>query len=452
MIDYKAEREAARAPYWKALADAIGGKLGEETVEAMKELYDEFSDELIEWFADLYDPSVGAFYYSNSAKVTDGYLPDVESTHQALRFISSSGLGGENVTSLTSYLPERMKEQIRVFVKGLQDPNGFFYHKQWGRELTDSKPSRRARDLSWSCSILQSLGVSPTYDTPNGVKGDGLLADGTPVAKPQQSLQEQSTKESGVAIPPEMENKEAFVAYLGTLDIKNKSYSVGNLLTSITPQVVYRDGVLKAEGSDYSLVDILISWLNENQNPENGMWHPETNYYAVNGLMKTSGVYGKCKVMMPHADKAVMAAIDAMTTDEIPDAVTCVYNTWFAADRVLRHMKTLGGNESAAEADRILSELRKRAPEALRATKEKLAVFKKERGSYSYCPNHSSTRSQGCPAAVPNSWEGDVNATIICSSDILGYIYGVLDLTEYRVPIFSPADAKRFKELIEAKL
>jgi hypothetical protein len=255
----------------------------------------------------------------------------------------------------------------------------------------------------------------------------------------------------GVAIPPEMKDKESFTAYLGTLDIRNSSYSVGNLLTAISPQISYRDEVLKSEGADYSLMEILLNWLNENQNPENGMWHPETNYYAVNGLMKTSGVYGKAGVLMPMAGKAVMAAIDAMTTDEIPNAVTCVYNTWFAAERVMRHMRAYGGEAGMREADEILLELRKRAPEALRLTKEKFRVFRKERGSYSYCPTHSSQRSQGCPAAVPDSAEGDINATIICTSDILGYIYAALGLAEYKVPIFSDADAKRFYDLLEKR-
>ena len=107
--------------------------------------------------------------------------------------------------------------------------------------------------------------------------------------------------------------------------------------------------------------------------------------------------------------------------------------------------------EEVKEAKKILAELRRRAPEALRLTREKLRVFRKECGSYSYCPTHSATRSQGCPAAVADAWEGDINATIICSSDILNYIYAALDLYEYRVPIFSSADAKRFYELIEAK-
>ena len=451
MIDYKKIREEEREPKWRALAEAIGGELGEEIVQAMKELYDEFSDELIDWFVDLYDSEVGGFYYSRSAKATDGYLPDAESTQQALRFFSGSGLGGASMGELTSYLPPSVKEKIRVFIKGLQDPNGFFYHPQWGKEFTDTKASRRARDLGWCIHILSSMGEKPTYDTPNGYKGDGLLADGTPAKSASAAASGEQAPKSTVAIPPEMKDRESFEKFIGGLDIKNQSYSVGNLLTSISSQIAYRDEVLRSEGADYSLTEILIGWLNENQNPENGTWHAETNYYAVNGLMKTSGVYGKANVMMPNAGKAVMSAIDAMTTDEVPNAVTCVYNTWFAVERVIRHMRTLGGEESKAEAKKILAELRRRAPEALRLTREKLRVFRKECGSYSYCPTHSATRSQGCPAAVADAWEGDINATIICSSDILNYIYAALDLYEYRVPIFSSADAKRFYELIEAK-
>jgi len=197
-------------------------------------------------------------------------------------------------------------------------------------------------------------------------------------------------------------------------------------------------------------MDILIEWLNENQNAELGLWHPEANYYGVNGLMKISGVYGAAGILLPNAEKAAFAAIEAMNTSQQAGAVTDVYNTWFAAERVLRHIRTYGGEEGERTSARLLRLLREKAPEALLVTKEKLLPFKKESGSFSYCLKASSARSQGCPVTHENMWEGDVNATIICSSDILNYVYASLGLSDIKVPIFGEEEMKRYIEIVES--
>ena len=245
-----------------------------------------------------------------------------------------------------------------------------------------------------------------------------------------------------------MKNKEVFLEYLDSLDIQHNSYSAGNTLTAQKRQIIFRDEALRAEGAGYSLMDILINYLNEKQFT-NGLWNESANYYGVNGLMKISGVYGAAKVLLPNAEAAAMAAIDAMNTNEEPGAVTAPYNTWFAAERVLRHICTFGKEEDKKLYDKILHELRLRAPEAIRATKKKLAIFKKPDGSYSYTPKYSSARSQGCPVTHENSVEGDVNATIICSSDILPYLYGSLGIGALRAPIFGSEDMKRYLDIIE---
>lgn len=444
--------------YYKALAEKVGGEQGIKIAEAIRDMYTLYKPEMIDWFAGLYDPKVGGYYYSNGAKDNEkiGYQgkcydlrPDTESTEQALRFISTSGLLGDG--ALKEKLPAWMREQIIRYIKGLQDPNGFFYNPQWPKELTDSKLSRRARDLSWCVSILENLGAAPTYDTPTGVKGDGFDIDGKPVRAISESsfAEREERPKSTVAIPKELENKESFINYLNSLDIKHESYSVGNTLTAIAGQIIYRDRELEAEGADYSFRKIIIDWLNENQNSENGLWHEKANYYGVNGLMKTSGVYGKIGVLMPYADKAVKSAIDAISTDETPDAVTCIYNTWFAVTRVKRHLRTYGGDEGQRMADKIVEDLRKMAPEAIRITKEKLSVFAKPYGSFSYTPMASAGRSQGMPVTFRGAYEGDVNATIICSSDILGYMYSALELSDAKIPIYSPKDFERYVEILE---
>lgn len=448
--------------YYNSLADAVGGELGERIADAIRDLYSLYTPDMIDWFAGLYDPRYGGYYYSNGARDnrkichTDGNVYDLsvdaESTQQALRFIRDSGLAGEVGDSWTGVIPDWMKEQIGRYIMGLQHPNGFFYHPQWTKEMVDDRISRRARDLGWCTGILHELGKMPTYDTPTGTKGSGLDYDGNPVRieTVSESTGREEKHEGDVAIPIEMRDKESFRAYLDSLDIHNKSYGIGNTLTSITGQIIYRDRILKEQGADYSLCDMIIGWLNENQYPETGLWHPGTDYYGVNGLMKISGVYGKIGVLMPNIDKAIRSAVDAISTDEVATTVTSVYNTWYAVTRLKRHLRTMGGEEGNRLADEIVRELRERAPETIRITKEKLKPFLKPGGSFSYCLTHSGPRSQGMPVTFENAWEGDINATIICSSDILVYLYSALELSDKRVPIYGEDDMARYVSVLEA--
>ena len=53
------------------------------------------------------------------------------------------------------------------------------------------------------------------------------------------------------------------------------------------------------------------------------------------------------------------------------------------------------------------------------------------------------------PVTFENAFEGDINATIICSSDILNYIYLALELPGARVPIFGEDDLERYIAILE---
>ena len=443
------------AEKWQTLADKVGGEAGEELVASLKELYTLYDDSLISWFANLYDAEIGGWYYSNSARDNEGFLPDAESTEQALRFIDASGMIA-TVGTLDDAIPDEMSDKIVYFIKNLQHPNGYFYHPQWGKDRTDGQISRRSRDLGWCVSILSSFGELPYYDTPTGVKGtgriDAVFADGPLTSQLGSSVAiavSRVVAVSSTEVDYRLENEESFRAYLATLNIKTGSYGVGNELTAFSNEIIARDKVLKSKGCKYSLMDILIDWLNENQNPENGLWHAESDYYGVNGLMKISGVYGKAGVLLPNPEIAARSAMAAITTVEEPDAVTDVYNTWYAVNRVLTHMSEYGTEADAARAENIRGELAAEAPTAIYATARKLSLFAKSDGSFSYTQLYSSEMSQQMPAAMPNSIEGDVNATIMCSSDILNYLYSSLGLSRYSVPIYTYNDFREYLLILD---
>ena len=81
----------------------------------------------------------------------------------------------------------------------------------------------------------------------------------------------------------------------------------------------------------------------------------------------------------------------------------------------------------------------------LDTTYEKMCIFKKDDGGFSYYRYGSSSTSQGAPVAVPGTAESDVNATGIMYGTFLN-IFEVLALPP--VQIYTAADMKCFFELI----
>ena len=153
---------------------------------------------------------------------------------------------------------------------------------------------------------------------------------------------------------------------------------------------------------------------------------------------------------MPNRFKVAMAIMDFITKDEYFPHVCCQYNTFFAMKNVLNNFK-LFGEQTPGEREKVVSTLLSRAPDAIRSTIKKIRPFKKEQGSFSYFSDRSSEISQGAPAAVPNTPEGDVNATGICSGGMILNIYAALDLSEYIVPRFGKPEYERFLEIINDK-
>lgn len=450
-------------------------ELADELVQAFKDLYVLYTPNMATWFANLYEPYVcicegdecqktkwcggGAYYYSNSGRNTVGYLPDAESTSQALGFISSSGMARLYGSSYVKVLTPEMREAIPYYIKNLQESNGFFYHPQWEMADTDAHLSRRARDLEWCTSMLSTFGYKPTYDTPSGVKGDGLYADGTPVGSvsPAASLASPLGVSAVSAVskvipasntPSHLKDEESFRAYLATLDIHNSSYPVGNTLTAQGSQIKQTPG----------LMEILIEWLNANQNPVTGHWDWKvegdpgySDYYGVNGLLKISGIYNKAQAPLPYAEEAAQSAIDAITADESIGAVVDVYNTWFSISNIITNLTKYYDDleEGKALADKIVASLIEQAPDAIRVSRDKIAAFQKLDGSFSYNRNKSSATSQGMPVAVPDSNEGDVNATVICSTGLIGNIYNALTLGSYKVNFFGESERRIYVKTLE---
>lgn len=484
VLDRLAEEDAViREKKYAALAEHIDMLVGEEHAglgadisDAFRSLYSIYDWEVVTWFANLYDPGVGGYYFSNSARDNDGFLPDIESTAQALGFIGSTHAGimlDIDSTNYKNFIPEDMRREIIIYLRGLQDENGFFYHTQWAKADTDSHLSRRARDLGNAVSVLKNLGSRPRYDTPNGDKaGDGLdvipdsikkllAAEDASIAFAPLGTSKATAASKVVltaaAYDPRFESLDTLKAYLQEkIDKYNAGstsfYAIGNEITSQMSQIKKRDQDLKTAGTEESLVKYIIEWFNSHQNPENGLWEPESKYLGVNGLLKISGVYNKAGAEIPNAEKAAQAAIDAITSDQQMSAVVDLYNTWMSVTNVLSNIKKYGsvkdGVTGAERAAEIRSNLLLVSAPAIVKSGVKMHDFEKLDGSYSYGRLYSSTTSQGMPVSIPNSVEGDVNGTVIAINGLVGNIYSALGLSSYSVPIFGSREGRIYYDIL----
>ena len=471
----------------------------EKMIAEMKAFYTIYdAEKLTRWFAGLYEPNIvfdfnateeqkkrysggAGFYFSNSAR--DNYkviregkeyqlLPDAETTAQAFGFLCNSGLLDSVNRDVKAAFPEKEQKKMIRFIKALQDPeSGNLYHPQWLSMLgtADFWDSRRARDLNYGTSVLKSLGAAPTYDTPAGTKGDGILYDGTKVelaSSPEaKKTDEEAPAPVSKRVHPHLESLETFEAYLNTLNLPGNSYFVGNELSSLSREIVERDKMVATPENPRPYATMLDKWIRSYQNPETGVWHDnvkhpvESVYYPNNGVLKIAAMYNTLEMPFPNPLAAAKSAFDVITSDQPISHVCDLYNTWFTVDFICYNLKKYGGDEALAK--KIISDVRLAAIPAVKATREKMKENLIEDGSFRYHrihPQQSCTPenpggfgvSQNAPVCLRNNVEGDVNATVIFTYGILGFMFSALDFGE-PVKICDEKDLELFKKLIEEK-
>ena len=461
---------------WNDVFIAAGGdEQAEIIVNSLKQHYNLYTDGMLSWIADLYDPIAGVFYYSNSGRNTEGYLADIESTSQIMDILNESGMFAYADNDFQKAFPDFLKEGIIRFIKSRQDPNGFFYHPQWTHETVDANLSRRARDLSKAIATLKKLGALPTYPNPLGSDYDGIDAEGNRVLEVSSvSLTEPFRNTSvlavskvvatATAVPAHLVSDATFREWLAKLDVNGDSYFVGNNLSAQSGQIVARDKQLKKEGKNYLLSQILIDWLNEHCYESTGHWSSVADYEGINGLLKISGAYIEIArsglnvdTRLPYPERTLKSLVDALRTEEYARTDCYAYNVWYSICNLFeleKHSDPVAGAQFIKDTRAMLL---KYVTEdvayegdmlnALEITTKKTANFRKIDGSFSQTAEYSAANSQGLPVAVPYTNEGDVNATALSSTGITSRMFAALGLP--MPDIFTHADAMMFFNRIE---
>lgn len=423
--------------------NALVPEIGTEAVAALKNLFSLYTDDLYKWMVDLYDADIGGFYACNSGRNTEGFLPDIQNTAQIINFLSTSGLT-QGYKNIREAVPEEIGKQILEYAKGLQSAeNGYFYHPQWGKDITTA---RLGRDLGWATSMIATFGGVPLYDTPNGVKGSlGAPGQNAPAAHltgklsvSQVTAVSKIVAVSKASLPAYLKSLDAWDAYIKGLNIPYNSYNGGNTLAAQHDQI-------KLAGQEY--VDHLINYLNSIKNPKTALWEAEDSendeYYAVNGLMKLSSLYNYFQKPLPDA-KAAIESCMAVTLKPDGDTYVCsIYNPWITMYYVLLSAERTGGEARVAE---LRSIILPKAAALIEATAKKISDYRLDDGAFATygrdaAPVNMLTGSiTGC-ATDP---ESDVDATTISSVGIVCNIFNVLGCTE--VKLYDNVDYVVFKQ------
>ena len=454
--EINAEREAHRAEEIGALAAT--GVFDASFVEALTDLYSIYDEDLYVWLANLYDPEIGGFYYSNSARDNVGFLPDLESTAQALQLLDKSGLDGVYNDVIGETLSDETRLQLYLFAHSLYSSDGYYYHPQWGTSISSS---RKGRDKSCGNQILNALDPNTDGDSnpftytaaaesslvlPLASSSIGNLSGVAAAAIEDYSSPEAVSSASPVFSTASWTDLKAYVDYW--IFTKEDSYTMGNTINANVSAI-----------TNAGLRDDLTEYLAEIQY-DNGLWEEETTYNAINGLMKLCGIFGGSYISFPKATEAVESLLSiligeisedgTLTSEGLAESKTIVYvyNPWVAMYKLVGAV-TNEGNK--AEIANILKEY---APELMGNVSEKLKAFNRDDGGFSYYQTKTSHKAQSAPVAVAGSCESDVNSTGIAISTIR-YVLRVYQLYcnyNFTIPtLYFEADSDYFLSILEAR-
>jgi len=418
-----------RAARRKEAYESVSATHGRDVRHELELLYDDYGEEIYLWLAGLWDARTGGFYYSNSARDNEGFLPDIESTVQALRLTEATGLFPSSRGGWKEFLPEEMKKGLLSFATGLQSgKDGFFYHPQWGENIG---LERKGRDLGWATDLIQNLGARPLYDTPNGITGS--------LGAPETALKGSVTESATAASPDYLRTLADFKDFLDSLDF-SLPYYIGNKLNALKCQI-------SAAGKDYT--DFFIKYINERQNPETGLWGDGVSYVTVNGFFKIASTASQLGYRIEYpleALRSVMQMSLTPTLSEDSGHVCTTYNCWVAMALIMKNLRVQADGQMYG---RLRAELLETAPELLRITRSKIKVFRKPDGGFSFFPGHPAHINQGALISVENVPESDVNATCILTNGLAREIGSVLGINN--LGMFEQEDGRLLLELFDER-
>ena len=404
---------------------------------AVKDFYEAFFDpeKLIRWWAGLYDPERGGFYYANSARDHEGFLPDMESTYQILWRLH------DFIPDLADFFGQEITERIVSFYQTKQDPrDGYFYHPQWTKEESRKNVMRYTRDQDWAIFVLGWLHSAPLYPTAldraakTEVKTDG--------AQQRYGI----SKYSKGWLPNRASVTEYVRALLADTTCEHWSNQLDTQATTF-----------RASGT----IDAVIDVLDRTVNPAYGLWvsdydatrdlyynmktvpETETPYGIYTNAYKVAKTYNIAGRLIPYAIKMVENGIKAICSRDPGIRLTYVFNPWATLGNVRENLVDYGTPETVAAYDALI---RENIVEMLDALASSLGKYRSADGSYSYLQGGSKETIYDTPVSLGLK-EGDVNGNNLAVL-LPTHICKAVGLPEM-IPIFNQSHADLMLDLMK---
>ncbi len=418
-------------------------------IEELKKLRQVFSadDDFVAWIANLYDPATGGFYYSNSARNNETYLPDLESTYQAIGLIEMIITGYEG--SLVNYLGEEIAGAFVTFVNNMQaEDNGYFYHPQWPKEAIDKNVLRRTADLNSAVGILNYFSASPKYDTPNGIKGSDTVTPvsgmTTPLTKSTVSavsyVVSANASVGDIYVPPHLKDAAQFTTYLQGFRINSDTAAACEKILSELAQYRAVDEYAVSNGEEPYVINALIKFLARYQ-LGTGTWSSDANIYtAFAALSDVAKVYNALETPIPNAIDIFGNASRLLQFNEAElTNIADVTDPWAGLAAAVENLVAYTTGDEAIETLKWrLSDLYYSLCTALPLTREALGKFMRDDGTFSTTPDGDANTSYDMPISLPLIIEGDMNAAYKAAKTLWTSVFGVLDMSS--VALFSTSD------------
>ncbi len=407
-----------------------------EVVEALKSL-NAFYDgrKIAEWMANLYDPEVGGFYYSNSARDTEGYLPDLESSVQLLRWTHANGAFTKQIKDM---IPADIAAKLVKFARDMQsETDGCFYHPQWRGQTVGI--ARSGRDISWGNGLITMFDEQPNYDVPGGAKG----IFGAPTGD---RLSSEGTKKRNIVA--DFSSSEAYTKWIEEFNstIKENSGNAHNM-NAMYSEIRGRGFVKETLDFLDRIQDEVYAEQTAAGEEPTGLWQKPVDYHAVWGLLKFMPFYNdnECGREIRYSKEIVATCVKVIKLPPVGKYyMNDMMNQWRGIDSMLQNVKKY----HPEQLEELYAITRAHAKELVDNSLAKIQPFKREDSSFSYCQDgHSLANIYGTPISL-GAVEGDVNATGLCSSmyraafTCLGYPV---------VPLCNEADGEMFVEIIKNK-
>ncbi|MBQ7387203.1 MAG: hypothetical protein IJW03_03455 [Clostridia bacterium] len=471
-------RDFEEQKYWLQLESRADA----EVVEALKQLYNYYDGErIVDWLANLYDPVIGGFYYSRSARDNEPFRPDIESTAQGISFLLNN-----DAISSRSQFPEEIRKKLVEFARSLQSAeDGYFYHPQWPQGKENLQTDRYGRDMGWATSTITNFtydddgdGVEdkqyPFWCAPNGVKCE-LHAGTTETCSFPQSVAYYSDRTEGavstalttsttsavsrvsssVATPtasvsskPDYSSATAFSTWLEAYNatVKEDSGRAHNL-AAIKSEIVQKGYIeIVMNHLDRVQAEVFDEQMKAGEEPT-GLWQKNVDYKAVWGLLKymsfynASGYGRKIDIKyVPYIAKTVVKVIELPPNGAY--ASNDLYNQWSGISDLISNVKKYYGSTGVQQ---IYDILRANCASLISNSLEKIEPFRQEDGSFSSSSSGlTGVNIYGTRISLGVA-EGNVNSTgLICS--MYRSIYTALGLP--LVPLASAADGEKFMQTL----